>query len=101
MHILCKSGRVVATRHITWAHLPPHIPSTPQQAILAPRKNSSGSGESGEGQAPSPAVKRRLRSSEDDGFGGEGYSRMKSNDDVFVYNGVGVGDGLDELDCSS
>ena len=42
MRILCKSGRVVATRHVTWAHVPTRIPSTPQQAILAPRESSSG-----------------------------------------------------------
>ena len=98
IRIMCKSGRVVATRHITWAHVPTHIPSTPQQVILAPRENSSGGGEYGEGQAPSPSVKRRPRSSENDGSGGEGHSGDDGNDGVFVYNGVGVGDGLDELD---
>ena len=66
--------------------------------ILAPRENSSGGDESGEGQAPSPAVKRRPRSSKNDGSGGEGHSGGDDDDDVFVYNGVGVGDGLDELD---
>ena len=40
MRILCS--RIVATRHVTWAHVPTHIPSTPQEAILAPRENSSG-----------------------------------------------------------
>ena len=74
MRILCKSGRVVPTRHVTWAHVRTHIPSTPQEAILAPRENSSGSDESGEGRAPSPAVKSRPRSSEDDGSDGEGHS---------------------------
>ena len=74
MRILCKSGRVVATRHATWAHLPTHIPATPQQAIIAPRENSSGGDESGEGETPSPAVKSRPTNSEDDGSGGEGYS---------------------------
>ena len=98
MRILCKSGRVVGTRHITWAHVPTHIPSTPQQAILVPRENSSGGDESGEGQARSLAVKRRPKSSEDDGSGGEGHSRGDSNDEVFVYNGVSVGGGLDDLD---
>ena len=98
MRILRKSGRVVATRHVTWAHVPTHIPSTPQQAILAPRENSSGGDESGEGQAPSPAAKSRPRSSEDDGSGGEGHSGGDSNDDIFVYDGVGVGDGLDDLE---
>ena len=98
MRILCKSGRVVATRYVTWAHVPTHIPSTPQQAILAPRENSSGGDEFGEGQAPSRAVKSRSTSSEDDGSGGEGHSGGNSNDDVFVYDGVGVGDGLDDLD---
>ena len=37
MRNLCKSGRVVATRHVTWAHIHTHVPCTPQQAILAPR----------------------------------------------------------------
>ena len=95
MCILCKSGRVVATRHVTWAHVPTHIPSTPQQAILAPRENSSDSDESGEGQAPSAAVKSRPTSSEDDGSGGDGHS---GGDDVFLYDGVDVRDGLDDLD---
>ena len=98
MRILCKSGRVVATRHVTWAHVPTHIPSIPQQAILAPGENSSGGDESGEGQAPSPAVKSRPRSSENDGSGGEGHFEGDSTDDVFVYDGVGVSDGLDNLD---
>ena len=98
MRILCKSGRVVATRHVTWAHVPAHIPSTPQQAILAPRENSSDGNESGKGQAPSPAVKSRPTSSENDGFGGEGHFGGDGTDDVFVYDGVGVGDGLDDLD---
>ena len=101
MRILCKSGRVVATRHVTWAHVPTHIPSTPQQAILAPRENSSGGDESGEGQALSPTVKRRPTSSEDDGSGEEGHSGGGSTDDLFVYDGVGVGDGLDDLDGTS
>ena len=48
MRILCKSGRVVATRYVTWAHVPTHILFTPQQAILVPRESSSGDGESGE-----------------------------------------------------
>ena len=100
MRILYKSGRVVATRNATWAHEPTHIPSIPQQAILAPRENSSGGDESGEGQARSPAVKSRPRSSEDDGFGGEGHFGGGSTDDVFVYEGVGVGDGLDDLDVT-
>ena len=98
MRILCKSGRVVATRHVTWAHVPTHIPSTPQQAILAPRENSSDGDESGEGQAPSAAVKSRPTSSEDDGSGGEGHSEGDSTDDVFLYDGVDVRDGLDDLD---
>ena len=98
MRILCKSGRVVATRHVTWAHLPTNIPSSPQQTILASRENSGGGDESGEGQASSPAEKRRPRSSEDDGSGGEGPSEDDNNNDVFVYDGVGVGDGLDDLD---
>ena len=98
MRILCKSGRVVAIRLVTWVHVPTHIPPTPQQAILAPRENSSGDDESGEGQAPSPAVMSRPRSSEDDGSSGEGHSEGDSHYDVFVYGGVGVGDGLDDLD---
>ena len=98
MRILCKSGRVVATWNVTWAHVPTHIPPTPQQAILAPRENSSGGDESREGQAPGPAVKSRPTTSEDDGSGGEGHSEGDSIDDVFVYDGVGVGDGLDDLD---
>ena len=100
MRILCKSGRVVATRHVTWAHVPTHIPSTPQQAILAPRENSSDGDESGESQAPSAAVKSRPTSSEDDGSGGEGHSGGDSSDDVFLYGGVDVRDGLDDLDGS-
>ena len=98
MRILGKSDRAVATRHITWAHVPTHIPSTPQQVVLEPREDSSGGDESGKGQAPSPAVKRRPGSSEDDESGGEGHSGSDSSDGVFVYNGMGVGDGLDELD---
>ena len=83
MQIVRKSGRVVATRHVTWAHVPTHILST-SQAILAPRENSSGYDGSGEGQGPSPAVKSRPTSSEDDGSGGEGHSGGDSTDDVFV-----------------
>ena len=75
MRILCKSGRVVATPHVTWAHVPTHIPSTPQQAILAPMKNSSDGDESG-----------------------EGHSGGDSTDDVFLYDGVDVRNGLDDLD---
>ena len=98
MRILCKYGRVVAIRHVTWDHAPTHIPSTIQQAVLAPRENSSDGDESGEGQAPSPAAKSRPTSSEDDGSGGEGHSRGDSIDDVFVHDDVGVDDGLDDLD---
>ena len=98
MRILCKSDPVVATRHVTWAHVPTRIPPTPQQAILAPRENSSGGNESRKGQAPSPAMKSRPTSSDDDGSGGEGHSGGDSTDDVFVYDGVGIGDGLDDLD---
>ena len=43
-------------------------------------------------------MKSRPTSSEDDGSGGEGHSGGDSIDDVFVYDGVGVGDGLDNLD---
>ena len=46
---------------------------------------------------PSPAVKSRPTSSEDDGSSGKGHSGVDSTDDVFVYDGVGVGDGLDDL----
>ena len=98
MRILCKSDPDVATRHVTWAHVPTRIPPTPQQAILAPRENSSGGNESRKGQAPSPAIKSRPTSSDDDGSGGEGHSGGDSTDDVFVYDGVGIGDGLDDLD---
>ena len=98
MRILCKFGRVVATRRVTWGLVPTQIPSTPQQAILAPRENSSDGDESGEGQTPSPAVKSRPTSSEDDGSGGEGHFGGDSTDYLFVYDGVGVGDGLDDLD---
>ena len=98
MRILSESGRVIATRPVTWAHVLTHIPSTPQQAILAPRENSGGGDESGEGQAPSPAVKNRPKSSEDDGSGGEGHSGGDSTDDGFVYDGVGVGGDLDDPD---
>ena len=37
-------------------------------------------------------------SSEDDGSGGEGHSGSDSADEVLVYNGVGVGGDLDDLD---
>ena len=68
--------------------------------ILAPREreNFSGSDWSGEGQAPSPAIKSWPTSSEDDRFGREGHSGGDSTDDVFLYDGVGVDDGLDDLD---
>ena len=36
--------------------------------------------------------------SEDDGSGGEGHYGGDSTDDVFVYAGVGIGYGLDDLD---
>ena len=98
MRILYKSGRVVATRHVTWVHVPTHIPSTPQQATLAPSENSSDGYESGEGQAPSAAVKSRPTSSEDDGSGAEGHSGGDSTDDVFLHDDVDVRDGLDDLD---
>ena len=100
MSILCKSGRVVATRHVTWAHVPTYILSTPQQAVFAPRENSSDGDESGEGQAPSAAVKSTPTNSEDDGSGGEGHSGGDSTDDVILYDGVGVDDGLDDLDTT-
>ena len=97
IRILCKSGRVVATRYVTWSHVPTHIPSTPQQAILALRENYSDD-ESGEGQAPSAAVKSRPTSSEDEGSGGEGHSGGDSTDDVFLYDVVDIRDGVDDLD---
>ena len=98
MRILCKSGRAVATRHVTWAFVPTPNPSTPQKAILAPREreNSSGGDGSEEGQAPSPVV--TSTSSEDDESGGEGHSGGDGTDDVLVYDGVGFDDGLDDLD---
>ena len=43
-------------------------------------------------------MKTRPTSSEDDGSIGEGHSGGDSTDDVFVYDGVGVGDGLNDLD---
>ena len=100
IRFLCKSSRVMVTRHVTWAHVSTLIPPTLQQAILVPRErdNSSASDESGEGQAPSPAVKSRPTSSEDDESGGEGHSGGDDTADVFVYDGVGVGGGLDDLD---
>ena len=101
LRILCKSGRVVATRHVSWAHVPTHIPSSPHQAILAPRENSSDDNESGEGQVPSPALKSRLTTSKDDGSGGEGHSGVDSTDDVFLYDDVDVHDGQDDLDDKS
>ncbi|CAM9218756.1 unnamed protein product, partial [Ascophyllum nodosum] len=82
----------------TWARIPTHIPSTLQQVIFAPWENSSNGDESGEGQAPSSAVKSRPTNSEDDGYGVEGHFGGDSTDDAFVYDGVGVGDGLDDLD---
>ena len=98
MRILCKSGRVVATRQVTWAHVPTHILPTQQHAILVPKENPSRGDESGEGQKPSPVVESRPRSSEDDGSSGKDHSGSDSTDDVFVYDGVGVGDGLYDLD---
>ena len=44
-------------------------------------------------------MRNRPTSSEDDGSGGEGNFGGDSTDDVFVYDGgVGVGDGLGDLD---
>ena len=43
-------------------------------------------------------MKSRRTSSEDDGSGGEGPLGGGSTNDVFVYDGVSVGDGLDDLD---
>ena len=42
-------------------------------------------------------MKSRPTSSEDDGSDGEGHSGGDSTDDGFVYDGVGIGDGLDDL----
>ena len=47
---------------------------------------------------PSPAMKSRPTISENDGSGGEGHSGGENTDDVFVYYGMGIGDGLDDLD---
>ena len=43
-------------------------------------------------------MKSRPTSSEDGGSDGEGHSGGASTDDVFVHDGVGIGDGLDDLD---
>ena len=43
-------------------------------------------------------MKSRPTSSDDDGSGGEDHPGGDSTDDVFVYDGVGIGDGLDNLD---
>ena len=43
-------------------------------------------------------MESRPTSSEDDGSGGEGHSEGDSTDDVFLYGGVNVRDGLDDLD---
>ena len=43
-------------------------------------------------------MKRQTTNSEDDGSGVAGHSRGDSTDDVIVYDGMGVGDGLDDLD---
>ena len=43
-------------------------------------------------------MKSRPRSSKDNGSGGQGHSGGYSNHEVFLYDGVGVGDGLDDLD---
>ena len=43
-------------------------------------------------------MKSRPTSFEDDGSSGEGHFGGDSTDDVFVYDGVDVGDGLDDLD---
>ena len=44
-------------------------------------------------------MKSRPTSSEDDGSGGEGHSGGDSAADGFVYDGVGVGDSLDDLEA--
>ena len=46
-------------------------------------------------------MKSRPTSFKDDGSGGEGHFGGDSTDDVFVYDGVDVGDGLDDLDGTS
>ena len=43
-------------------------------------------------------MKSRPTSSKDDGSGGEGHFGGDSTDDVFLYDGVDVRDGLDDLD---
>ena len=45
-------------------------------------------------------MKSSPASSEDAGSGGEGHSGGDSTDDVFLYDGVGVGDSLDDLDAT-
>ena len=45
-------------------------------------------------------MRSRPTSSEDDGSGREGHSGDDSTDDVFVYDGVGIGDGLGDLDST-
>ena len=102
MRILCKSGRVVATRHLTRVHVPTPISSTPQRAILTPREreNSTGGDGPGEDQVSRPAVKSRPTRSKNDSAGGEGRSEGGSTDDGFVYDGVGVGNGLDDIDST-
>ena len=45
-------------------------------------------------------MKSRPPSSENDGSGGEGHFEGDSTSDVFVYDGVGVGDDMDDLDST-
>ena len=51
-----------------------------------------------EGPTAKSCCEKQATSSEDDGSGGEGHYGGDSTDDVFVYDGVGIGDGLEDLD---
>ena len=45
-----RLGRTVATRNVTWAHIPAHVSPTSHQAVLAPNgaKDFQGGGNNGE-----------------------------------------------------
>ena len=51
-----------------------------------------------EGSSAKSCCKEQATSSEDDGSGGEDHYGGDSTDDVFVYDGVGIGGGLNDLD---
>ena len=51
-----------------------------------------------EGSSAKTCCEEQATSSEDDGSGGEDHYGGDSTDDVFVYDGVGIGGGLDDLD---